>query len=100
MSGTSVVRAGELKDLQRRAFTVLGPWGRAALRRRWRDATAGLLPAAAEGFVELHEALIFGAARLRQSDFCFKERPLTVQHFQIRGRAAFVTHDGEAHRLR
>lgn len=65
-----------------------------------RGGLLALLPAAAEGFVELHEALIFGAARLRQSDFCFKERALTVQHFQISGRAASVTHDGEANRLR
>ena len=53
-----------------------------------------LLPAAAKCPVELHQALILRTSRLGQHQFRGKERPLPVQHFQIRRGASPVAHDG------
>src|SRR6266436_935199 len=56
-----------------------------------------LLPASAEGPVKLHETLVLGAARLCKREFSRKERPLPVQHFEIRCRPSLVAQVGKAH---
>src|SRR5580704_1786956 len=58
-----------------------------------------LLPAPAQRPVELHEAFVLVASRLRQCEFSGKERTLAVQHFQISCRAAAVTHIRKAYGL-
>ncbi len=55
-----------------------------------------LLPASAECPVQLHETLVLGAARLRQSEFRGKERPLAIENFEVSRGPALVTHGGEA----
>src|SRR6266571_8439015 len=54
-----------------------------------------LPPASAKCPVQLHETLIFGAARLRECQLSGKERALTVQHFEISGGASLVAHGGQ-----
>jgi hypothetical protein len=58
-----------------------------------------LLPSTTERLVELHEALIFVAARGGPNELGIEQRPLPVEHFEICGNAALVTHFGEADRL-
>src|SRR5260370_31358637 len=55
------------------------------------------MPASAGGPVKLHETLVLGAARLCKREFSRKERPLPVQHFEIRCRPSLVEKVGEAH---
>ncbi len=55
-----------------------------------------MLPATAERLVKLDEALVLGAARLRQCEFRGKERPLAIEDFEISGGASLVTHLGQA----
>lgn len=58
-----------------------------------------LLPASAKRPVELHQALILLASRLRQSEFRVIERSLAVEYLEISRSAALVAHDGKADRL-
>jgi hypothetical protein len=55
-----------------------------------------LLPAAAERFIQLHQASVFIAARSSKRQFCAVERALSIQHFEISRRAAFVAKRGNA----
>ena len=55
-----------------------------------------MLPASAEGAVELDETLVFGAASLSQSELGGKKRTLAVEDFEERGGTARVAHVGEA----
>ena len=55
-----------------------------------------LLPAAAEGTVELNETLVFGAAGAGESEFGAEEGALAIQDFEIRGGATSVAHIGQA----
>src|SRR5579863_632642 len=66
------------------------------LHRRFARAAVLLLPASAQGLVELDEAAIFIAPRRRQRKFGTEERPLTIEHFQVGGRAASVPKGGNA----
>src|SRR5712664_1322833 len=54
-----------------------------------------LLPASAECPVELHETLVLSAARLCKCELSGKERPLSVQDFEISGGASLVAHVGQ-----
>src|ERR1700691_725285 len=55
-----------------------------------------LLPASAERFVELDEASVFVPPRSRERQFCAVKRPLSIEHFEIGGCAAFVAKRGNA----
>src|SRR5690349_8455566 len=59
----------------------------------------GLLPAAAEGLIELHKALVFVIARLRQTQFSTEQGPLAIEDVEISRRAASITHQRNADRL-
>src|SRR5579864_2186932 len=58
-----------------------------------------LLPASAERPVELDQALVLGATRLRECEFGGKEGALAVQNFEICGGASLVAHVGQADRF-
>src|SRR5690242_15357545 len=56
-----------------------------------------LLPASAERPIKLHKTLVLCAARLRERQFGRKQRPLAVQHFEIRRGTSLVAHFGQTH---
>ena len=58
-----------------------------------------LLPAAAEGTVELNETLVFSTASTSESEFGAEEGALAIEDFEIRGGATSVAHIGQADRL-
>ena len=68
-------------------------------RRGWQDTVDTpvqsaelLLPAAAEGPIQLHQALVLAAPRLRQSQLSIEKRSLSVQDFEIGRRTASIAH--------
>jgi hypothetical protein len=55
-----------------------------------------LLPAAAQGPVEMDKTLVFVATRLGEGEFGGVERALAVEDFEVCGGAALIAHVGEA----
>ncbi len=56
----------------------------------------GLLPAAAESFVELHDAQQFAQTDLRQRQFRLEQIAVGIERVQLRVHAAAIAHIGEA----
>src|SRR5262245_17832030 len=58
-----------------------------------------LSPSAAKGAIELNDAEQFVAPRLGETQFRVKKLLLVVEHFEVAGNAAFITHIGNGRRV-